>query len=336
MGGRLGTGAARARLPRRTTDGPHHRRAAPRTGRTSVLAVTTDRRRVLGIALALASAASFGVMPVLAKIAYDDGAEPVAVLAVRFALAAVVLLAVARAVGQPLPRGRNLLALALLGGVGYVSQSLCYFFALERISAGLTALLLYFYPALVVVLAAALGRRRPRPVALVCVALATLGTALTIGPVQVGQAGGVALGLAAALLYALYILASSRVQGVGSFAAAATVLTAGAVSFNLLALLTRPAYPQAPGAWLALVGVAFFGTVVAVTTFFAALALLGPSDTSVVSTVEPVVSVVVAALVLGEQLGPVQVAGGVVVLAAVAVLARVGQQPTAEEQVLPA
>ena len=297
--------------------------------------MTTDRR-LLGIALALTSAASFGVMPVLTKVVYEDGAEPVGVLAVRFAIAAVVLQALTRTRREPRPAGGTLLLLVGLGALGYVGQALCYFFALERISAGLTALLLYFYPALVVAISAVLLRKRPRPVAVVCVAVATAGTVLTIGPVGSGQTLGIALGLASALAYALYILASSRVTGVGSLATAATVLSAGAVSFTLLALLTRPQYPRAPEAWLALGGVALFGTVIAVTTFFAALSLLGPSDTAVVSTVEPVVSIAVAGLVLGERLTGVQVAGGVVVLLAVAVLARVGAARTADDEVVPA
>lgn len=280
--------------------------------------------RLLGVVLALVSATAFGVLPVLTKVVYADGADPVGVLAVRFWLAAAVLLALARLRGQALPRGRPLAALLLLGGVGYVTQSLCFFFALERISAGLTTLLLYFYPAMVVVLAALLLGERPRPVAVACVLVATCGTALTIGPVGGGQALGVVLGLVSALAYALYVLGNSRVEGVGPLATAATVMSACAVVYGALALATRPQLPAATSGWVALVGVALIGTVLAVTTFFAALALLGPSDTSVVSTVEPVVSVGVAALVLGERLGPLQLLGGVLVLVAVAVLARAG------------
>ncbi len=292
------------------------------------------QQRLVGIALALASAASFGVMPVFAKLVYDDGAEPIGVLAVRFALAAAVLLAVARARGEALPRGRTAATLVALGAVGYVGMSLCYFFALERISAGLTSLLLYFYPALVIVLGAVFLRQRARPAALACVAVATVGTVLTIGPVQGGQGLGVVLGLGSALVYATYILVSSRVHGVGAFATAATVLSAGAVVMTSVAAVTRPELPSRPVAWLALGGVALFGGVIAVTTFFAALALLGPSDTSVVSTVEPVVSIAVAALLLGERLGPVQVLGGAVVLLAVAALARL--KPVEAEAPVPA
>ena len=293
------------------------------------------RRRLTGVALALTSAAGFGVMPVLGKVAYDDGAEPIGVLAVRFALAAAALLVLARLLGQPLPRDRRLGALVLLGGVGYVGQALCYFFALERISAGLTSLLLYVFPALVVVLSAVLLRERPRRVQATCVAVALAGTALTIGPVQGGQGSGVALGLGAALVYAVYVLASSRVTGVGAFAMAAVVLSAAALTTGVFAAVVRPALPSSATAWLAVVGVALLGTVVAVTAFFGALALLGPSDAAVLSTVEPVVSVAVAGLVLGERLASTQVVGGAVVLLAVAVLARAGS-PAVEPEAVPA
>ncbi len=299
--------------------------------------MTSDprRRRLLGVGFALLSATCFGVMPVLTKIVYDDGAEPVGVLAVRFSLAAVALLALARLHRDALPRGRRLGALVALGGIGYAGQALCFFFALERISAGLTSLLLYFYPALVVLLGALLLRERPRPIAVTCVVVATAGTILTLGPVQGGQVAGVLLGLSAALVYALYILASSRVTGVAPLASAATAIGAGAVSFTLLALLTRPRLPDEASAWLALLGIALFGTVLAVAAFFAALALLGPSDTAVVSTVEPVVSIGVAGLVLGERLSPLQAAGGVIVLLAVAVLARLRPvpDPALQEQI---
>lgn len=287
--------------------------------------------RTLGVLLALTSAAGFGVMPVLTKVVYDDGAGPLGVLSVRFTAAAVLLFALARVRGEAMPRGRQLRNLALLGGVGYVVESLCYFSALTRISAGLTALLLYLYPALVVVLSAALLRHRPRPVAIGSVVVATLGTGLTIGPVAGGQAVGVALGLAAASSYAIYIvLSSTATEGVGPLATSAVVMGACGLVYDALALATRAPLPSSTGAWLALAGVTLLGTVVAVAAFFGALALLGPADTAVLSTMEPVVSVGVAAIALGESLSAVQLAGGVLVIAAVIVLARTSPVPAVE------
>jgi drug/metabolite transporter (DMT)-like permease len=279
--------------------------------------------RLRGAALALTSAASFGVMPVLTKVVYDDGAGIAGVLSVRFSLAAVLLLLLARWRGEALPKGRRLLVFFLLGAVGYVVESLCYFAALTRISAGLTALLLYVYPALVVLLTAALTRSRPARQASVCVVVATVGTALTIGPVGGGEWTGVLLGLAAAVSYSIYIVVSSHhVHGVGPFATSAVVMAGAALVYDVGAVATRATLPTAGSAWLALLGVALLGTVVAVSAFFGALALLGPADTAVLSTFEPVVSVAVAAAALGESLSAVQLAGGALVLGAVGVLAR--------------
>lgn len=292
-----------------------------------------DRTRLVGVGLALLSAASFGVMPVLTKVVYDDGAGFAGVLSVRFTLAALVLLLLARVRGEALPRGRTLVLLLLLGGVGYALQSLCYFLALERISAGLTALLLYCHPAVVVLLAALLVRRAPQRTAVVCVVVASLGTALTIGPVQGGQASGVLLGLGAALVYSVYIVVGSRVtSSTGPLATSAVVMAGAAVVYDVLAVSTSARLPGSAPAWAALLGVALVGTVVAVAAFFAALSRLGPGDTAVVSTAEPVVSVVVAALALGERLGPVQVGGGVLVLVAVVVLARLSPGPAREQE----
>jgi drug/metabolite transporter (DMT)-like permease len=279
--------------------------------------------RLAGTLLALTSAASFGVMPVLTKVVYDDGVGVAGVLSVRFSLAAVLLLLLARLRHETLPRGRQLVVLFLLGAVGYVVESLCYFAALTRISAGLTALLLYLYPALVVVLTAVLTRHRPGVRSATCVAVATMGTALTIGPVHGGQWTGVLLGLASALSYSTYIVISSRhVAGVGPFATSAVVMGGCAVVYDIGAVATRAVLPHRGSAWLALITVALVGTVVAVSAFFAALELLGPADTAVISTFEPVVSVIAAALVLGEVLSAVQLVGGALVLIAVAVLAR--------------
>src|SRR4051794_28562196 len=221
-------------------------------------------------------------MPVLTKVVYDDGVGTVGVLSVRFTLAALVLLALARLRGEALPRGRQLRALILLGAVGYVVESLCYFSALERISAGLTALLLYVYPALVVVLSAVLLHQRPRPALVMAVATAFLGTLLTIGPAAGGEAVGMLLGLGAAASYAIYIVVSSReTAGVGPFVTAGVIMGSCALVYDVLAVSRRAALPHSSSAWVALLTVALVCTVVAVAAFFGALALLGPSDTAV-------------------------------------------------------
>ena len=95
-----------------------------------------------------------------------------------------------------------------------------------------------------------------------------------------------------------------------------------AVVYAGVVVVQRPAFPDTPGSWAAVVAIALVSTVVAITTFFAGMARLGATDASTLSTLEPVVTVALAAAVLGERISAVQLAGGGLILAAVIVLAR--------------
>lgn len=291
---------------------------------------TRPADRVVGLLLVLGSAAAFGTMPVLGKLAYRSGAEPIAVLTVRFAVAAAVLVAVRavavrRGAAGPWPRGRTLATLAVLGGV-YVLQSLAYFRGLQLAPAAVIAIVLYLFPGMVMLLAVVFLRQRPTVAVVGCLLLSVLGVALTVGPVG-GTVDplGPALGVLSAVCYSVYIVVSSRVVPlVGPLTSICVVVCAAAGSYGLLFAVLRPAWPGDAGGWLAAVAVGLVGTVLAMLAFFAGLERLGPTDTSVASTVEPVVTAVLGVAVLGEALTPVQVAGAVLVVAAVALLARLG------------
>ena len=179
------------------------------------------------------SAASFGALPIFIKIAYVSGAEPVAVLALRFTLAALLMSAIMLVKGLPWPHGRNLLTLACMGALGYVGQSFCFFSALNYASAGLVSLLLYLYPALVTVLAAIFLRQRLNRLQIGAVAAALAGTALTIGGDASGSLPGVLLGIGAALIYSIYILVGSRMmRAEGALPAATVVMLSAAAVFG--------------------------------------------------------------------------------------------------------
>jgi drug/metabolite transporter (DMT)-like permease len=134
---------------------------------------------------------------------------------------------------------------------------------------------------------------------------------------------GAALGLAASVVYSTYILVSEgvsarvRPQVLSALvcSGAAVTLTAGAALLGEL----RPGELTLAG-WGWLIGLALVSTVAAVSLFFAGLARVGSTAASILSTVEPVVTVSLAFLIFGEQLGPAQLAGGALVVAAVLVL----------------
>lgn len=287
------------------------------------------RRAWSGALLVAVSAASFGTLAIFAVIADDSGAGVLAVLALRFALAAPVLHLLARARGLALPRGRVLAALLLLGGVGYVGQSLGYVTAATLIPASLVAVLLYTYPGFVTVLSVVSGREGWSRRRLLALALGTAGAILVVGAVdRSGISGGqLALGgglaVVAAIIYSLYIvLGAGPTARAGALPSAAVITTAAAVVLTAAAVLTGSDLPGSTTGWLAVAGMALVSTVLAIVTFFVGLARLGPTSTATVSTLEPVVTVALAAAVLSETVTAVQVLGGALVLVAVLVLAR--------------
>src|SRR5918997_3460857 len=167
-------------------------------------------RVVSGLLFCLASGAAFGAMAVFGKLAYDEGATVGPLLAVRFTLAALLFWAggAIRAVAA-LDR-RDIAGGLALGACGYALQAGCYFAALERIDASLLSLLLYTFPAMVAIVAVALGRERLDGRRLTALALASGGLALVVAGAGAGalEPLGAALGLAAAANYSTHILVS--------------------------------------------------------------------------------------------------------------------------------
>jgi drug/metabolite transporter (DMT)-like permease len=290
-----------------------------------------------GALLCLASAAAFGAMGIFGKLAYEEGASVSTLLAVRFVLAAMLFWALSACASRArdlraLPRRDVGLALAL-GAVGYSAQAGGYFAALERLDAALLSLLVYTFPAMVTVAAIALGRERASRRTFAALAVASTGLVLVLAGAAAGalDALGTALGLAAAVVYSAYILSSEGIAArIGPLALGTLVCTGAATTLTLGGLVGGDLDPGGVSAagygWLA--GIAVVSTVGAVGLFFAGLQRVGPTAASILSTLEPVVTVGLAFAVFGESLGPTQLAGGLLVLLAVLAV-RVRRAPVA-------
>lgn len=278
------------------------------------------------------SAAGFGAMAIFAKLAYQDGVSLSTMLFLRFAIAGLLLAAWGMAQGMHWPRGRDLIWLLAMGGVGYVAQAYCYFAALQHASAGVVALLLYLYPAMVTLLSALLYRRRIGAGRGWAVAVALAGTALTVGGDLDGAPLGIVLGIGGALIYSIYILAGEGVmRRVAPLPAATVVMLAAAAVYGGIALQSGLAPPATSSGWLAVVAIAVFSTLLAILGFLKGMEKLGATDASTLSTLEPLITLGLAAIVLGEVIGGAQLAGGALILAAVVYLARHGARRVAIE-----
>ena len=238
--------------------------------------------RTSGPLLCLLSAAAFGAMAIFGKYAYDAGVTVGDLLLVRFAMAAAVLLPLAAATGalRGLARRAVLAALAM-GAVGYATQAGLFFLALERMDASLLALVLYTYPAFVLVGAVLLRRERATRRARARARRRAPRAPCSCWPAPAAarstrSAWRWALG--AALAYTTYILVGDKVlAGTPPLALSALVCTGATATFLLVSLPSGgPELAFAAEGWGWLAAIALVSTVAAVIAFFAGLERVGP------------------------------------------------------------
>jgi drug/metabolite transporter (DMT)-like permease len=289
----------------------------------------TASRRV-GILACVVSAASFGTLPVLAKVALDDGASTFGLLWVRFTVAATVFWALEAGRGTARPPARAQVSGLLMGSCGYALEAALFFAALRRIDASLTELLLYAYPALVTVAALLRRTERATPPLVGALLVASAGLVLVFGSSLAAGAdpGGLTLAVGAAVVYSGYILCGERVVAtVEPVRLAALVSTGAAAAFTAAGAAGADlSLPRSPAGVAAVVLVATAATVVPMVTLFAGIRWVGAPTASIISTLEPVVAILLAVTLLGERLGPGELAGAAAVISAVALLAGAGPQ----------
>lgn len=293
--------------------------------------------RATAIFLVLLSAIGFGSIALFAKTAYAAGVSPSTLLALRFILAVLILAPIVWIKKLPMPRGRTLAGFLLMGCL-YTAQAQSYFNALVYASSGLVGLLLYIYPVLVTLLAVALGWEKADRRSLLLMTLACFGLAITLGGNLHGQALGIGLGILAAGIYAIYILLGNRLsRNTHPLSASLVILTTAGCGNALMAFSSGAQLPATLVGWLAVGAIALFGTTIAIAAFLSGVKKIGASQASIISTLEPVITLTLGVAMLGESVTRSQLLGGAMVLVAVVLLAqRSAQQVTPNTSIGPA
>lgn len=286
---------------------------------------TTSTQTLLGYGLAALAAIGFSAKTILVKLAYVQAVDAVTLLALRMAFSVPFFLIVAfrqrGSVGQSDLTGRDYWAVGVLGLLGYYLSSLLDFTGLQYISAGLERLILFLYPTLVLAMSA-LWLKKPFGFReLTAVLLSYSGIAL----VFVGEldGGGDTLWLGAAYVfagtvsYALYLLgAGQAIARLGAMRFTAYAMLVACAASILQFVLTHP--PEAlllpmPVYQLSL-AMAIVSTVLPVFMLSAAIRRIGSGHASLVGTIGPVSTLLMAAVFLGEPMTLWQVGGAALVL----------------------
>ncbi len=294
----------------------------------------TKSKAISGTAFAtlLLIALMMGANHVAARLAFNNGVDVATAVGFRSvvtALVLAVLLAVQRVRIRFTARNKRILPVI---GLLVAVQSLCLYSAVARLPVALALLAFNTYPIWTALWDWALYRRSPEralllamPVILVGLALAldVFGAASGLGAAgQWGRIGtGVVFALTAAATFGVALVLTQHEAGDvdGRVRTLTTMSTVGLFALVGVAVQGGFHLPQAaPGWWGLLALTGLYGT--AFTIMFTVLPKLGVVGNSAIMNVEPVFALVLAWLILGQAIAPVQVAGALLVVGAVMVL----------------
>ncbi|MHB8778907.1 MAG: DMT family transporter [Anaerolineales bacterium] len=275
-------------------------------------------KRLIGILLIGISAASFGTLAIFGRYAYADGMDIFTVLFLRFGISALFMILILLLRREHFPSRRILAQLVGMGALGYVGQSFLYMTAIKYASTGLVALLLYLYPIFVFILSILILQEKATSIKVIALILALVGLALTVDP-KGGQLIGALMAIGAALIYSMYIIVGTNVmKHVSAVQSSTIIFTSAGTVYGMLAFVNGVHLPASTSGWQAILGIIVISTIIPVVTFLAGLEIIGPTNAATLSTLEPVVTVLLAAWLFGERLIPmVMLGGGLILFAAI-------------------
>lgn len=301
----------------------------------------TARWRLVGFALSAGGAMLFALKGILIKLIYAYPIDATALLAVRMMLSFPVFLAVGivqwrRRSADQRPDGRAVLLAALVGILGYHISSWLDFKGLHALEAQTERLILFTYPFLVIIFGRLLLGHPLRAHAMAGAGLSYAGLIVMFGadparltPAMLGGAGFVAAAAATFALYQLFAREIIMRCGPALFTAiamcAASVTTVG--QFLLTHDIAVLALPRP--AWALILGLAIFSTIVPTFMMSAGTARIGAQGTAIISTLSPVLTIILATTLLAEPFGVPEAAGTLLVIGGVALFTWLDSRRTA-------
>lgn len=275
-----------------------------------------------GCALVLISAICYGLQPFFAYFAYNDGINTTGLLLSRFCIASVVLLGWLKLRGIPLPKPKLFIQYLCIGA-GYAGAGLGYYNASQSASFSLAVIIMFSFPAFVTLFAILFLEEKLTRVRVASLSLAISGVVLAAGLDLQGDITGISWALFAALSYGSAIIyGSHQAKPENPIASATVIMIAGSLIFLIVSQFNGINMPHTASGWSAIIGLALFATLAPVATFISGAHRIGAANASTLSTMEPVVAVIIAVSLLGEPLSWTTIIGGLLVLIAALLLTR--------------
>lgn len=280
-----------------------------------------------GFTYAAVSSSTFGLAPFFSIRLLNEGLSPFEVLSYRWGTASLALLAFGLLTGVRFHVDRRNLGVVFLLSLLRATTSLSLVFAYANIASGVASIIHFMYPLAVAMAMMLFFKERPSLGILTAIAVSIAGAAMLSSGDIVSRDGNVAVGIVCACIsvfsYAGYIVGvrKTRAADVESTTLTLAVMAAGAVLFACGGALTSGVRLVTDGGlWLDILGLGIVATAVSNMALVKSIKAVGPTLTSVLGAMEPLVAVMLGIICFGERLTAVGAAGIVLIVAGVTIV----------------
>jgi drug/metabolite transporter (DMT)-like permease len=305
--------------------------STPTAGSSTGTAISAPPAMASGLAIAVIGAILFSTKAVVAKLLYRYHIDAVTLIAFRMLFSLPVFAAVAvwkMRVGPPLSNSDRW-RLVGLGLLGYYLSSFLDFLGLQYISVGLERLILFLTPTFVLLVTALVWKRPIGRAQWLALLVSYCGIVLVFMHDLAGGAGSTVIGslfvLGSAISYAIYLLFTGEmVQRIGSLRLVAYAMCVSSAACIGQFFVLRPAsllIQPAPVYWLSLVN-GVLCTILPVFLTMIAVQRIGAATASQAGMIGPVSTLFLGALILGEPITAIQLAGTALVIGGISMLSK--------------
>lgn len=283
--------------------------------------------KIKGIFYIAIASIAFGIMPILAKLAYKGGANPINTLALRFTFASIILFIYIKTKKLSLRVSKEQIKLILfMGVIGYSMTSILLFIAYNYIDVGIAGMILHTYPLMVMILSIIIYKEKVKLKKFLYLMVTTIGVFIMLD-IKVGSINtiGVVLVLLSALCYAIYVLGASndKVKNIDSYVMTFYISIISAIVGSTTGIVTNSFNnPINFYGIISILLIAFISTVVALMAFLKGVKLIGPTNSAIFSALEPIVSLVLGVIILGESISFKIIIGSTIIILAMIELAK--------------
>lgn len=286
-------------------------------------------KKLNGIIYAILSAIGFGIMPIFAKVAYQNGSNTTTVLVCRFLISAIILL------GYFLITKKNfriskkqLIILSLIGAVGYTLTCINLFSSYNYISVGLATTLHFVYPAAVVVISYFIYREKVGLKKGIALGVSMIGVYLLVsGDIGNISYKGAFLAIFSGIIYSgcLVGMNNEEVRKLDNTVSAFYFSFSSGIIFLIMGLIKGDLMIKFSGKVIfSMLGISVISTIIAMILLIKAIEIIGASTASILGTFEPIVSMILGIVIFRETLTLMGIIGSILILGSVLIIAKEG------------